>query len=168
MKGRHRASNRMGGHSDDGTQRGASTLRWNGTMFLMALSGLSATVCPFVRFRAKLTWGAAASGSSPPLMTRCGRKLVRNPALQRAPDLILANPVCFQPWLGAANAIQSIEAARVHHPHRRCCCGVPVRGTRPAAGHTCDRIYQWRVGRGFSTLCRGFPQRRQTAMTRVA
>jgi hypothetical protein len=33
-------------------------------------------------------------------MTRSGGKQGRNPALQQAPDLILANPLSCRPWLG--------------------------------------------------------------------
>src|SRR5271165_5256669 len=39
----------------------------------------------------------------------------QNPALQQAPDLMLANPLCCHAKLGAADAFRSAQTARVHH-----------------------------------------------------
>src|SRR5437763_1320150 len=74
-----------------------------------------------------------------PLLTRLGYRPRRNPALRRAPDLMLANALSCHSWLGAADAFRSVEEARVHHADERC-CGMAIWGVRAAAPNACDRI----------------------------
>jgi hypothetical protein len=45
------------------------------------------------------TWRDVPPSPAPALMTQSGPKPDRNPALQQAPDLILANPLSCRPWL---------------------------------------------------------------------
>jgi hypothetical protein len=61
-------------------------------------------------------------------MTQSGPELDRNPALQRATDSLLANALCLSLWLGAADAIRSIEKARIHRTK-----AVPLEWTRVGA-----------------------------------
>jgi hypothetical protein len=67
-----------------------------------------------------------------------------HPAAQR--DLILANEVCCHEVLGrgSTDAIRSIEAARVHHAHRRGGNRLAAGGTRAAA---CETAYHRILGR---------------------
>ena len=68
--------------------------------------------------------------------TQSRHRLSRHLALQRRPDLILANPLCSHcPALGGCKAIRSIETTRVHHAVQRRGCGWPL---RPRAGGGAD------------------------------
>src|SRR5260370_42437733 len=60
-------------------------------------------------------------------------------------------------WLGAAEAIRSIEAARVHHAARRRGGGVAACGARTAGGGAGDRVpaYAPTLSRNARTSSRG-------------
>ena len=81
--------------------------------------------------------------------TRTGHGPSRNPATQR--DLILANRYAVTKCpAGAADAIRSIEAARVHHAARR-------RGGRLAARHACASSGRSRKSSLPGRACTRFP-----------
>src|SRR5262249_16869862 len=96
-------------------------------------------------FGAKRTWRDRRWRIERSLMTPTGQKRGRHLALQRAPDLILANAGSCPgtPCLGTADAIRSSETARVHYADWRC-SSVAARGARTAAGDAGDRIRQLR------------------------
>jgi hypothetical protein len=52
-------------------------------------------------------------------LSQTGLRLDRNPAPQRGADVTLTNAICCPELVGPANAIRSIEKARVHHASRR-------------------------------------------------
>ena len=95
-----------------------------------------------------------------PLMTPRRHRPARLFALQRTPDLMLSYPLRLSLWLGAADAMRSIETSDVHHAHRRSGC-VAARGAhagRPDLSHRCPERQSARITAGDRAVRRVAPQ----------
>ena len=64
-----------------------------------------------VAFKGTADMGLTSAHRNPPFMTRSGGNPGRNPALQQAPDLILANPLSCRPESSALAVFKLITGS---------------------------------------------------------